>query len=469
FQSAFFTIALLSSSIVVASHSSPPAATSAAAPPNRRAPVPQRSLLPATPSSAPTHNIITFASCCCIALVPLPIAAVAPICCLQPHPTGHPCHLPLQPLQPTVTTSFPQLPPLLLHPSTTIAPLLLVAHALYRYLIAATHTAASSSLASSRALLCHRNHLLPVPHPPLSQPLPAAALCLLCFLPYRSRFQLAIPLLSLPLPLSSASSSSPVVALAIPCRCFLWLFHPSLALLGRCSIHLPLLPSSFSSQPSIVPSPSTVATAPACRCCLLFNRSLSHLYHRRCSLSNLSLATATVVAPPTAHPSSTNASSAAVSPASLALNRAFLPPHLHHHRCQLPDPVLPNLFPAAAAITSHNHCPSPISSSASSIAIAANPYRCHLSSVTTATRLCLLPCRCYPRCHSHFQSRPCRCTSLLPPLQHLATTVAPTISNQLFDILVILTSIISLRSSPTTSTMQTHAPDSIVEKRTEHH
>ncbi|RRT51066.1 hypothetical protein B296_00047801, partial [Ensete ventricosum] len=179
FQSAFFTVALLSSSIAATSHSSLPAATSATTPPNRRAPVPQRSLLPATPS-APTHNSITFASCCCSALVPLPIAAVAPICCLQPHPTGHPCHLPLQPL--------PQLPPLLVHPSTTIAPLLRVAHALYRYLIAATHVAASSSLASSRALLCHRNHLLPVPHPPLSQPLPAAALCLLCFLPYRSRF-----------------------------------------------------------------------------------------------------------------------------------------------------------------------------------------------------------------------------------------------------------------------------------------
>ncbi|RWW71352.1 hypothetical protein BHE74_00020905 [Ensete ventricosum] len=68
----------------------------------------------------------------------------------------------------------------------------------------------------------------------------------------------------------------------------------------------------------------------------------------------------------------------------------------------------------------------------------------------------------------------CRCTSLLPPLSllaapcsslgcrsnscpslptpPLATTAAPIISNQLFDILVILTSTILLRSSPITST-----------------
>ncbi|RWW61926.1 hypothetical protein BHE74_00030979 [Ensete ventricosum] len=77
FQPAFFTVALLSS-IAVASHSSPPAATSAVAPPNRRAPVPQRLLLPATPS-APTHSSAAFASCCYSALVPLSIAAASPI------------------------------------------------------------------------------------------------------------------------------------------------------------------------------------------------------------------------------------------------------------------------------------------------------------------------------------------------------------------------------------------------------
>ncbi|RZR97773.1 hypothetical protein BHM03_00027018 [Ensete ventricosum] len=158
-----------------------------------------------------------------------------------------------------------------------------------------------------------------------------------------------------------------------------------------------------------------------------------------------------------------------VAAASLALSRAFLPLHLHHHRCQLPDPALPNVFPVATAIAEHNRCPSPISSSTSSVAIAASPHRRHLSLVAAATHRCLLPCRCCPRCHSHFQLRPCRCTSLLPLLQLLATTAAPTISNQLFDILVILTSTILLQLSSTTSTMQTHAPYSTAKKRTKHH
>ncbi|RRT51064.1 hypothetical protein B296_00049139 [Ensete ventricosum] len=112
FQLAFFIAALLSSSIAAASHTSPPAATSVAAPPSRHAPVPQRSLLLATPS-APAHNSVASASYCCSALVPLPIAAATPICCLQPYPAGHPCHLLRQPLQPTIATSFPQPPPLL--------------------------------------------------------------------------------------------------------------------------------------------------------------------------------------------------------------------------------------------------------------------------------------------------------------------------------------------------------------------
>ncbi|RWV81310.1 hypothetical protein BHE74_00039474 [Ensete ventricosum] len=77
------------------------------------------------------------------------------------------------------------------------------------------------------------------------------------------------------------------------------------SLLGRCSTHLPPLPSSFSSHPSIAPSSFAATAAPTCRRCLLFNRSLSRLYHRCCSLSSLSLPTTTVAAPPTAHPSST--------------------------------------------------------------------------------------------------------------------------------------------------------------------
>ncbi|RWW60541.1 hypothetical protein BHE74_00032457 [Ensete ventricosum] len=112
FQPAFFTVALLSSSIAAASHSSPSATTSAAAPPSRCAPVSQHSLLSPTPSSAPAHNSAASTSCCYCALVPLPITVVAPICCIQPHPIGHPCHFPLQSLQPTIATSFPQLPPL---------------------------------------------------------------------------------------------------------------------------------------------------------------------------------------------------------------------------------------------------------------------------------------------------------------------------------------------------------------------
>ncbi|RWW42227.1 hypothetical protein BHE74_00052237, partial [Ensete ventricosum] len=432
------------------------------------APVPQRSLLPATPSSsAPTHNIITFASCCCSALVPLLIvAACNPTppaipaisyynrCNPLSQPPSHSC-LPccstcLQPSLPCFSSPMPSTATSLLQPTQLhLPPSLLVV------------PSSATEITFFPSLTHHYRNCFQLQHFASSAFSPTAVASSRPYPYYRCHCRC-------PRPPLKPSSSSPVVDLAIPCRCFLWLFHPSLALLGRCSTHLPLLPSSFSSQPSIVPSPSTVVAAPDCRCCLLFNRSLSHLYHRRCSLSNLSLPTATIAAPPIAHPSSTNASSAVVSPASLALSHAFLPPHLHHHHCQLPDPVLSNLFPATAAIASHNHCPSPISSYASSITIAANPYRCHLSPVTAATHLCLLPCCCYPRCHSRFQSRPCRCTSLLPPLQLLATTVAPTISNQLFDILVILTSIISLRSSPITSTMQTHAPDSTVEKRTEH-
>ncbi|RZS12388.1 hypothetical protein BHM03_00043822, partial [Ensete ventricosum] len=109
--------------------------------------------------------------------------------------------------------------------------------------------------------------------------------------------------------------------------------------------------------------------------------------------------------------------------ASLVLSHAFLPLHLHHHRCQLPDPMLPNLFPAVATIASHNRCPSPISSSACSVAIAASPHSCHLSPIAAATRRCLLPCRyCLTATtisnHAFAAAPPCchRCNSLLPLL-----------------------------------------------------
>ncbi|RRT50635.1 hypothetical protein B296_00029586, partial [Ensete ventricosum] len=80
--------------------------------PSRRAPVPQRSLLPTTPSP-PAHSSAASSSCCCCALVPLPIAAAAPICSLQPHPAGHLFHLSSFPCISTtpLPTAGPPLPP----------------------------------------------------------------------------------------------------------------------------------------------------------------------------------------------------------------------------------------------------------------------------------------------------------------------------------------------------------------------
>ncbi|RRT56756.1 hypothetical protein B296_00024286 [Ensete ventricosum] len=275
----------------------------------------KRSLLVVLPSSAHTKKekkrIATVSSSC-----PKEDYRRPPLFFLSSSVTGQPSvvHYPCRHCHPPVVAVPPRL---LLHPPTTIAPLLLIAHALCRYLIAITHIAAPSSLASSLALLFHRNHLLLVPHPLLLQALPAIALYLLCFLPYRIRFQLAISLLSLPLSLASSYALLflpccnprhplplyPLLPMAFPphqpCAA------PSLALLSRCSTRLPPLPSSFSSQPSIAPSPSAGAVASTSRRCLLFNHSLNHLYHRRYSLSSLSLPTATIAAPPAAHPSST--------------------------------------------------------------------------------------------------------------------------------------------------------------------
>ncbi|RRT61551.1 hypothetical protein B296_00027760 [Ensete ventricosum] len=113
------------------------------------------------------------------------------------------------------------------------------------------------------------------------------------------------------------------------------------------------------------------------------------------------------------------AAAAAVSPASLALSRAFLPLHLHHCRCKLSDPALPNLFLATAAIAGHNRCPSPISSSASSVAIAASPHCCHMSPVAAASSLAAAALAAATVSNRALAAAPpcChRCNSLLPLL-----------------------------------------------------
>ncbi|RWW38814.1 hypothetical protein BHE74_00055916 [Ensete ventricosum] len=105
---------------------------------------------------------------------------------------------------------------------------------------------------------------------------------------------------------------------------------------------------------------------------------------------------------------------AAASPTSLALSRAFLPLHLHHRRC--PTSSL-QLQPSPATIVAPLQSPPLLA--ASSL----------LSALTAATHRCLLPCRCCPHCRYRFQSRPCRCTSLLPLLELFAATAAPSPTN----------------------------------------
>ncbi|RRT60889.1 hypothetical protein B296_00017812 [Ensete ventricosum] len=58
-------------------------------------------------------------------------------------------------------------------------------------------------------------------------------------------------------------------------------------------------------------------------------------------------------------------------------SQSCLPLHLHHRRCQLPDPALPNLFLAVASIAGHNRAPLQ-----SPPLLAASPL---LSALTTAT------------------------------------------------------------------------------------
>ncbi|RZS13736.1 hypothetical protein BHM03_00045362 [Ensete ventricosum] len=369
---AFFIAALLASSIAAASHSSPPAATSTAAPPSWCAHVPQRSLLPATPS-APTHSRAASASYCCSALVPLLIASAAPICCLQPHPAGHPSHLPLQPLQPTIGTSFPQQPPLppaaLVRCSTRAQPPIPCSNNRSRY--------PSSTLAATS-----RCHLLP------SSIVAAAA----------SSSSLPLP----PVRPQQHIASIDVAASPTAFPTFCPLFHTAL--------FLPLL-SAVIFQP---PSPATIAALSLGRIIILPKGGLPPatsvpplLICRRPAFGS---ALPLPLLPPAGrrYPSPACCRSApaplpqpppycavAASPTSLALNRAFLPLHLHHRRCQLSDPALPNLFPATAAIAGHNRCPSPIYSSASSVVIIVSSHCCHLSPVTAASCLATATTPCY--------------------------------------------------------------------------
>ncbi|RWW15903.1 hypothetical protein GW17_00020242 [Ensete ventricosum] len=64
-----------------------------------------------------------------------------------------------------------------------------------------------------------------------------------------------------------------------------------------------------------------------------------------------------------------------------------------------------------------NHCPSPISSSASSIYITVSPHCCHLSPIVAASSLATAALATT----AIFQLRPFHYTSLLPPLQLLVT------------------------------------------------
>ncbi|RWW41489.1 hypothetical protein BHE74_00053009 [Ensete ventricosum] len=174
-----------------------------------------------------------------------------------------------------------------------------------------------------------------------------------------------------------------------------------------------LLSSSVVGQPSTAPLPLPPLPpidhrypSPACCCSRLCHLSSSRFFPVIASLLLLPL-----------HP---------LRP---LLSRAFLPLHLHHRRC--PTSSL-QLQPSPATIAAPLQSPPLLA--ASSL----------LSALTAATHRCLLPCRCCPRCRYRFQSRPCRCTSLLPSLELFVATATPTISNQLFDILVILTPTISL-------------------------
>ncbi|RRT63596.1 hypothetical protein B296_00020330, partial [Ensete ventricosum] len=344
FQSAFFTVVLLSSSIVVASHSPPPSATSAAAPPSRCAPVPQRSLLPATPS-APVHSNVTSGSYCCSTLVPLPIVAAAPICCLQPHLAGHPCHLPLQPLQPTVATSFPQPPPLPPaahdHCSNCTQPPI-----------------PCSNNRSHNKVLANRSH-----YP--SSTLAATSRCHL--LPSSSIAVVAASSSSLPLPSARPqqhTASIDVVASPIAFPAFCPLFHVVVSL-GRIII----LPKGGLPLATSVP-PLLICRRPA------FDGALPLL-----------------PLPPTNRrdPSPACCRSAPVPLSQLPLPSLFLP--FLPYRCLLAAttatslrpllsvvPSFPCISTTAAANCQIQRCPT-----SSPVAIAVSPHRCHLSPVAAAS------------------------------------------------------------------------------------
>ncbi|RRT76632.1 hypothetical protein B296_00011244 [Ensete ventricosum] len=128
---------------------------------------------------------------------------------------------------------------------------------------------------------------------------------------------------------------------------------------------------------------------------------------------------------------------AAESPASLALNRAFLPLHLHHRRCQLSNPALPfllptallNLFPAAAAIVAPLQSPPtylfPATSSANRrLALLLN--RCRQPPFSIGSDISRSP-RCLPTTCRTQHPLPCRTNALrpLPPLQPYCCCLLP--------------------------------------------
>ncbi|RWW67633.1 hypothetical protein BHE74_00024901 [Ensete ventricosum] len=125
------------------------------------------------------------------------------------------------------------------------------------------------------------------------------------------------------------------------------------------------------------------------------------------------------------------------SPASFALNRAFLPLHLHHRRCQLSNPALPfllppalpNLFPAAAAIVAPLQSPPtyllPATSSANRrLALLLNC--CRQPPFSTGSDISRSP-RCLPTTRRTQHPLPCRTNALrpLPPLQPYCCCLLP--------------------------------------------
>ncbi|RRT35483.1 hypothetical protein B296_00033217 [Ensete ventricosum] len=379
FQSAFFTAALLSS-IAAASHSSPLAATSVAAPPSRRAPVPQRSL-------ARVHNSVASTSCYCSALMPLPIAVVAPSATCSPTSPAIPTISHCSHCNPLSQPPSHSRLPCRLQPSTAAPP----AH---------NHRSPAPTIAATTKVLANRSR-----YP--SSTVAGSSRC------YLLPSSIAAASSSLPLPSArpqqhTASIDTAASLTAFPAFCPL--FHVALSLcriiilpkggLSPATSVSPLLICRRLAFGSALPLPPL---PPVGRRYPLPAYYRSRLYHLSSSpffpvaVSLLSL-----------HP---------LRPLLSAVPSPASPP---------PPLLIVGSSVAQPLPRSRNHrrpqrCPSPISSYASSVAIAVSRHRCHLSLVVAATHHCLLPCRCCPRCHSCFQPHPCHCTSLLPPLQLLVT------------------------------------------------